>query len=495
MRLKELAEQLALSRIEGNDQVEIGGIEMDSRKVKPGDLFICITGLSSDGHDYARQALERGAAALVVERDVEVEIPKLFVKDTRFAMSVLSCHFFDYPSHKMKLIGVTGTNGKTTTTYLLDKIFSDAGQTTGLMGTIQTKIGGETIEATRTTQESVDLQRNLARMAEVGTDACFIEVSSHALVLGRVKGARFRTAIFTNLTQDHLDYHQTMERYKEAKGLFFSRLDNGYAQTPDSRQFAILNADDPASADYAQLTAAQVITYGVEQPSDFRASNVSVTSKGTSFTLTSPDGQIDFSLQLFGKFNVYNSLGAIAAAWVEGIPLEAIKRSLEEVSGVDGRMETVNAGQEFSVIVDYAHSPDGLENVLTAVSEVANGNIITVFGCGGDRDRTKRPIMGEIAARLSDYIYVTSDNPRSEEPEAILLEIEQGIKQAGLPGDRYELVADRREAIEKAIERASSKDVVLIAGKGHEPGQTIKGVTHEFDDRIVAKEALRRLAK
>ncbi|CAN7445595.1 UDP-N-acetylmuramoyl-L-alanyl-D-glutamate--2, 6-diaminopimelate ligase [Paenibacillus sp. LjRoot153] len=492
MKLQELASALLITDIHGDKDTEITGIEADSRKIKKGDLFLCIPGLTADGHDYAPKAIELGASALVTERVLDVPVPQLVVKDARYAMAALSAHFFGYPSKELKIIGITGTNGKTTSTYLLEKIIADQGYATGLMGNIHIKIGDEYIENKATnTQEALELQRILRKMADAGTDYCIMEVSSHGLDMGRVKGIQFRSGIFTNLTQDHLDYHKTMEGYAAAKGLLFSRLGNGFSKDPNARQYAILNADDEASQTFHRLTAAQVITYGIENDCDVRASDIRMTSQGTEFQLHSFAGEAFFRMQLVGKFNVYNVLGAIAAALAEGIPLEAIRISLERIAVVEGRMEVVNEGQDYLVLVDYAHTPDGLENALSTVSEFAEGKIITVFGCGGDRDRTKRPIMGKVAAHYSDYVFVTSDNPRTEDPEAILADIEPGLKDVHYPENQYILLADRKKAIQKAIEEAGPKDVILIAGKGHETYQDIMGVKHDFDDRLVAKAAIR----
>ncbi len=493
MQLRRLASLLTVSRIEGSGLTEITGIQMDSRKAGSGDLFICVPGLNYDGHQYAAQAVEQGAAALVTERVLELDAPQLVVKDSRFAMAVIADHFYGHPSHHIKVIGVTGTNGKTTTTYVLEKILRDQGFRTGLMGTIETRIGSRVFASERTTQEAPDLQRHLQMMRDDGADYCVMEVSSHALERGRVHGCRFHTAVFTNLTQDHLDYHHTMERYKAAKGLLFARLGNEYPPDPSGRRHAVLNGDDPASADYGKLTAAQVITYGVEGDADVRASDIRITPKGTAFKLHTFVGDAEIGLPLIGKFNVYNALSAIATALVEGIPLDRIKSSLERVDIVPGRMEPVPSGRDFLVVVDYAHTPDGLENALTSIREFAAGRVITVFGCGGDRDRTKRPMMGRIAAQYSDYVIATSDNPRSEEPLAILRDVEPGILAAGLDSGRYRMTENRKEAIEQAVAMASANDVVLIAGKGHETYQLIQGVAHDFDDRRVAAEALRRL--
>ncbi|WP_284638752.1 UDP-N-acetylmuramoyl-L-alanyl-D-glutamate--2,6-diaminopimelate ligase [Paenibacillus silviterrae] len=492
MQLKELASLLMVRRVVGDESIELTGIQTDSRKVAPGDLFICITGLSVDGHKFAEAAIGLGAAALIVERELDVPVPQLIVKDSRYAMAVVASHFYGYPSRELKVIGVTGTNGKTTTSYLLEKILRDQGHTTGLMGNIHIKVGDEfLVNHSTNTQEALELQRILRRMRDVGTEYCIMEVSSHGLALGRVKGTQFRTGIFTNLTQDHLDYHGTMEKYQAAKALLFSRMGNGFSAKPEERAFAVLNADDAATADFAEQTAAQVITYGIERQADVRAENIRVTAKGTEFRCVTFAGTTDFAMKLVGEFNVYNSLGAIAAALAEGIELERIKESLEGVASVEGRMEIVDEGQPFLVLVDYAHTPDGLENALATIRQFAEGRVISVFGCGGDRDRRKRPLMGQVTAKYSDYLLVTSDNPRTEEPQQILEDIVPGIREAGFDEDSYELVVDRREAIHKAIRLAGPKDIVLIAGKGHETYQEIMGRKIDFDDRLVAKDAIR----
>ena len=492
MQLKELASLLVGAVTEGDPATEITGLATDSRRVEPGDLFICLPGSAYDGHQFAGQALERGAAALVVDRKLDgIQAPMIRVKDTRLAMAVMASHFYGYPSRELKVIGITGTNGKTTVSYLIEKILADQGRSTGLMGTIRMKIGGRAYDVKNTTQEALELQRHFRAMREAGAEYCIMEVSSHALEQGRVKGTRFRTAVFTNLTQDHLDYHRTMERYKQAKGLLFSRLGNTYAASPDERQYAVLNADDEASADYAAMTAAQVVTYGIERPADVRAEAVTVHAGGARFRVSTFAGSCEVRLRLAGKFNVYNALAAIAVGLLEGIPLPRIRDSLEAVEGVEGRFELIREGQDFHVIVDYAHTPDSLENVLATISEIAEARIICVFGCGGDRDRTKRPLMGEIAARYSDYCIVTSDNPRSEDPEQILRDIEDGMLRAGVERSQYEKIVDRRQAIEKAVAMAGPRDVVLIAGKGHETYQETKGVRVHFDDREVARQAIR----
>lgn len=496
MLLKDLTASLVGSVIIGDTNSSCQNIQIDSRKVTSGDLFICLPGHTVDGHDFAPQAAANGAAALVVERHLpEIPLPQLVVRDARVAMAVLANVYYHFPSRQLQMIGITGTNGKTTTSYLIESILQHEGKKTGLIGTIQRRMNGEVFPMSGTTPEALDLQRYLYEMVECDTEYCVMEVSSHALEQGRVKGTEFRTAIFTNLTQDHLDYHNTMEEYRAAKGLLFSRLGNSYPEDHQARKYAVLNADDPASAFFAKQTAAEVLTYGVEQKADVKASHIQITARGTSFHVDTFRGSTDISLQMVGKFNVYNALAAITAALLENIPLEHIKESLELVKGVDGRVEAVNEGQPYAVIVDYAHTPDGLENVLRTVKEFAEGKVLTVFGCGGDRDRTKRPLMGAIAGKYSDHIFVTSDNPRTEQPGSILLDIEEGLKQNDVPADKYELIEDRRDAIHKAIEMASPRDVVLIAGKGHETYQLINGKVYDFDDRLVAKEAIRSLTK
>jgi len=491
MKLNELSQQLLLYRIIGDSAADIGSLAVDSRKVEPGCLFFCVPGHAADGHDFAGQAITKGAAALVTERELPIAATQMIVPDVRQALALIADYFYGRPSHKLRPIGVTGTNGKTTTTYLIERIWADAGVAAGVIGTIETRYAGESFPMSGTTPGVLELQQILRDMVEAGTERCVMEVSSHALDQGRVKGCSFRTAIFTNLTQDHLDYHGTMEAYESAKGLFFSRLGNTYSDDPRERTYAVLNADDEASARFAKMTAAEVLTYGIEKKADLQASEVRITAGGTSFKLDSFRGSRHVKLKLVGKFNVYNALAALGAALCEGIGLDEAITSLERIGGVPGRVEPVDAGQEYAVIVDYAHTPDGLENVLNTVKELATGKVICVFGCGGDRDRTKRPIMGRIASELSDKIIVTSDNPRTEDPALIIRDIEAGLKGAGVSRDRYELEPDRRAAIEKAVEMASPGDVVLIAGKGHEAYQIVGDVTYDFDDRLEAKEAIR----
>lgn len=491
MFLKELVKPLLTARITGNEKVDIHGIEVDSRKVKKGDLFICLKGFTVDGHDYANTAVENGAAALICERELPLSIPQVIVKDSRFAMALISDIFYNHPTQKLKVIGVTGTNGKTTTTHLIEKILDDRGFVSGLIGTIKMKIGNETYDVKNTTPDAIELQKNFGKMEEAGSTYAIMEVSSHALDMGRVRGIDYHIGVFTNLTQDHLDYHETMEKYRNAKGLLFSQLGNVYYNNLERQKYAVLNADDNAANYFKSITAAQVITYGIDNNADVRATNIAITAQGTKFTLESFKGKLEINLKMIGKFSVYNSLAAITVGLIEGMKLEDIKRSLEEITGVEGRFEAVNEGQVFTVIVDYAHTPDSLENVLKTAGEFAKGKIYCVFGAGGDRDRTKRPLMGEIAMKYSDFAVVTSDNPRSEEPEQIINDILVGVNKADNSGEKFITIIDRKKAIEYAISNAESGDVILIAGKGHETYQIIKDKVIHFDDREIARNAIR----
>lgn len=465
----------------------IKSIVMDSRQVKEGSLFICIEGYTVNGHDFAIEAVKRGAVAIVSEKHLDIDVPIVFVKDSKRAMAILASVFYKHPTTKLSLIGVTGTNGKTTTTHLIEKILRDNGRNTGMIGTMYMKVGNEVINTKNTTPESLSLQQTFSQMVEKGVDTAIMEVSSHALHLGRVRGCDFKTAVFTNLTQDHLDYHKTMDAYRNAKGLFFSQLGNTY--NSKKRKIAILNADDPTSLEYEKMTAAQVVTYGLDAQCDIRATDVTFNAQGTSFVANVFGQMKKVRLKLIGKFSVYNALAAIAACVVEGLPLGQIIASLEKVESVPGRFELVDAGQSFTVIVDYAHTPDSLENVLLTVRELAEGKVYIVVGCGGDRDRSKRPIMANVASRLADFVVVTSDNPRSENPADIVKDMEKGLVDI----TRSVSIIDRKEAIVRAINMANKKDIIVIAGKGHETYQIVGNETFFFDDRIVAKEVIKEL--
>ncbi|WP_019120704.1 UDP-N-acetylmuramoyl-L-alanyl-D-glutamate--2,6-diaminopimelate ligase [Brevibacillus massiliensis] len=489
MQLRNLLAPLLPVRISGDDQVAITGITADSREVRPGDLFVCLSGFTVDGHAFAQQAMQQGAAAVLAERELNLDGTVAVVPDTRRAAAMIADKFYGSPTAALKVIGVTGTNGKTTTTHLLDHILRHRQKRTGLIGTIHMRIGDVSEELKNTTPDALFLQKSFRRMLDAHTEYAIMEVSSHALDMGRVWGVDFHTAVFTNLTQDHLDYHQTMEKYAAAKSLLFAQLGNRYRH--DSPKTAVLNADDPVSAQFARATAARVLTYGIDQPADVRAEEIKLTSGGVSFTARTFAGDVKLCLRLMGKFNVYNALAALTAALVEGISLADIKEALEAVEGVSGRFEAVKAGQDFTVLVDYSHTPDSLENALTTIKEFARGRVFCVVGCGGDRDRGKRPIMAQIATKYADLTVLTSDNPRSEDPEAIIADMVAGL--ASVPASRYLSLPDRREAIAYAVGRAGADDVILIAGKGHETYQIIKGQVLPFDDREAAREAIAAL--
>jgi len=476
----------------GNHNVNVQGIAYDSRQVRPGFLFVCIKGFRFDGHDYVRHAVEQGAVAVVVEREAEIPpgIAWALVPDTRRALALLSACFFNNPSTHLKMIGVTGTNGKTTTTNLISAILNASGQKVGLIGTICNKIGNRVLPVKHTTPESTDLQQLLDEMVKDGVESCVMEVSSHALALSRVDGCEFDVSVFTNLTQDHLDFHRNMEEYLRAKLRLFSEL-----TVPGRKgkiKYGIINADDEAAGRFMTAASGPVYTFGVKNRADVCAADIEINARGVSFTAIGKWGRCSLSLKLTGLFNVYNALGAFTAAAVLGVPAGIIKDALENVEGVPGRFERIDIGQDFTVIVDYAHTPDGLENILKTARQIARGRLITVYGCGGDRDRSKRPLMGGIAARYSDFQIITSDNPRTEDPVKIIRDIEEGVRP--LAGkDKYTIEQDRREAIRLAVSMASEGDVVVIAGKGHEDYQIIGMEKLPFDDRRVAMAALEEI--
>jgi UDP-N-acetylmuramoyl-L-alanyl-D-glutamate--2,6-diaminopimelate ligase len=472
-------------------EVEVTGITSDSRMVRPGDLFVAQRGYTVDGHDFAAEAVRRGAGAVLCERAIpDISVPQLRVPDSHLAAAIVADVFYRHPSTKLSVIGVTGTNGKTTVTHLIERILRDAGHKTGLIGTLGSRIDGRTREGVNTTPEAVQLQSLLAEMVDAGCDYAVMEVSSHALEERRVAGTRYHVAVFTNLTQDHLDYHKTMDNYRAAKGKLFSRLGNSYGDTPHQSAYAVLNADDPASTYMREQTVVETVTYGIEQAADVRAEDVHIAPDGARFRVRSFAGDADVHLRLTGRFNVYNALAAFSVGLIEGISPAAIAASLGAVPGIPGRLEAVEAGQPFTVLVDYSHTPDSVQNALLTVREFAKGRVICVVGCGGDRDKTKRPLMAETACRYADWTILTSDNPRTEDPEAILDDMEAGVRDFS---DRYERITDRQEAIERAIQLAAPDDVVLIAGKGHETYQIIGHTKHPFDDRAVARAAIAAL--
>lgn len=484
MKLKELLTYLKERPINTKQNPNISSIEMDSREVKSGSLFICIKGYTVDGHDFAEKARENGAAAILAEKPMEMDIPVVVVKDTKRAMAILADAFYGQPTHQLHLVGVTGTNGKTTTTHIIEKIFNEANKKTGLIGTMYIKIAEELKSVKNTTPESLTLQKTFREMRNRGVSHAVMEVSSHALHLGRIHGCDFNVAVFTNLTQDHLDYHKTMEAYKYAKGLLFAQLGNRYDH--ENLKTAVLNADEEVSNEYKKMTAATVLTYGIDQEADIMAKEIKMTAKGTEFTLLTPEDSKKVSIKMVGKFSIYNALAATAASIASGIELNTIVKALEEIEGVRGRFELVNGGQDYTVIVDYAHTPDSLENVLQTIKQFAEGEIYCIVGCGGDRDKTKRPIMARIASTYSDQPIFTSDNPRSEDPILILRDMEAGVNDG-----HYKIIEDREKAIFFAINNAKKGDVVLIAGKGHETYQQIGNEIFDFDDKEVALDAIK----
>jgi UDP-N-acetylmuramoyl-L-alanyl-D-glutamate--2,6-diaminopimelate ligase len=474
MKLRELSAALSPTEVVGDDSVEIADLAYAAGAVRPRALFFCVPGSRADGHEFAAAAVERGAAALAVERKLPVAVPQVVVEDARAAMPAAAAAFFGYPTRELDVAGVTGTTGKTTTAYLLYSILDAAGRRPGLMGTVESRIGGERKPAVRTTPEAIDLQRAFRAMVDAGDRSVALEATSHGSELGRLAGIRFAALAFTNLSEEHLDFHETMERYYAAK----RRLFMGPEPPP-----AAVNIGDAYGRELADelraLGRAPLLTFGFADDAEIRPEGLD-------------DGRfraggIELETPLRGRFNVENVLAAVAVGLLLDVADKAIAEGIARVEGVPGRFETVDEGQPFTVVVDYSHKPGALENVLRAARDLASGRVLCVFGCGGDRDRTKRPLMGRIAADLADVAVVTSDNPRSEDPDTIIDEVV-----AGAPG-RLEVEPDRATAIRQTLEAARPGDVVLIAGKGHEQGQEIDGRILPFDDRDVAREALRAL--
>lgn len=465
------------------EQIEVTSIETDSRKVREGSLFVCIKGFTTDGHLYVKEAEENGACAVVIEDEADTELPKIRVLETTRALAMLAGRFYHYPSASLPLIGVTGTNGKTTVSYLLEHIFQIHGMKTGMVGTIETKIGSTSIKAENTTPDALVLQKSLKQMAAEGVEQVIMEVSSHALDLGRVYGCDFDTVVFTNLTQDHLDYHGDAANYLRVKSHLFAQLGNVYNE---NRKFAVINADDKHADVFRKATSQFILTYGIDKSADVYAEDIVLLPGGTSFRLKTPVGTVKITSRLIGKFNIYNMLAAASAALVNNISLGTIQQAFSQMPGVPGRMEMVDAGQDYTVIIDYAHTPDALRNVIAACREFSTGKLLVVAGCGGERDKEKRPLMAKEAVEGADYTIITTDNPRRENPQSIIHDMIAGLKYY----HQYEVILDRQEAICHAIRHAKSGDLVIIAGKGHETYQEVNGVKHPFDDRTAAKKAI-----
>jgi UDP-N-acetylmuramoyl-L-alanyl-D-glutamate--2,6-diaminopimelate ligase len=483
VKLSELVQSVPGGRVNFRE-AEIRGVTCDSRLVQSGAVFVAVPGCKQDGAAFVDEAIRRGASAIISENPVpNCPVPVFVVPSAREALSDLAVRFYGDPTSLMNVVGVTGTNGKTTTTYLLRSIFEAAGEKVGVLGTINHSIGNRTLPSDNTTPGADTLQRYFHEMAQAGCKSAAMEVSSHALDQDRVRGIRFAAGIFTNLTRDHMDYHPTMEHYRDAKGRLFELL----AQ----KGVAALNADDDASEVYARRTSAHVVTYGLQRRAEIGAKVELSTFNGTRLRLRLGTEEVLVNTRLIGTHNVYNILGAAACTWAMGYDLDHIKAGVENLGAVPGRLEAVDAGQDFAVLVDYAHTDDALRNVLHCLRPLVRGRLVVVFGCGGDRDRGKRPKMGKAASELADQVVLTSDNPRSENPMAILSEISGGIADKS----KYLIEPDRRGAIKLALTLARKDDVVLVAGKGHENYQIFGERRVSFDDRLVAREILGELVK
>ncbi len=483
MRLRELVSALPTYQVIGPDSVEVCGIAYDSRRVQAGELFCAVAGSRYDGHQFAVEACARGASALLVERPVQVGVPQVVVPSVRAAMGPLSSAFWGHPSRQLEVVGVTGTNGKGTVAWLVRAVLESGGLPCGVVGTLGAWAGDGWCALDRTTPEAPELHALLARMVRAGLRAAAVEVASHALAQARVGGVRFRAAAFTNLTQDHLDFHGSWEAYRDAKAKLFEQVD------PDG--VAVVNRDDPHGAYMASRSRAPVLSYGLGRGAAVRAQDVQVDEHGCTFEVLTPAGRARVRLHLLGRFNVYNALCALAVGTHFGVGLDQAAQALASVRALPGRFERVEAGQPFTVVVDYAHTPDGLAHVLATAREITRGRVIAVFGCGGDRDRGKRPQMGRVAAQLADHVVVTSDNPRSEDPLAIVEDILEGVR--SVDGARYEVEPDRGAAIRRALDLARPGDAVLICGKGHETVQVFRDRAVPFDDRQEARRALEEL--
>jgi UDP-N-acetylmuramoyl-L-alanyl-D-glutamate--2,6-diaminopimelate ligase len=499
MELGELLRAAGVAaELRGDGSVEIRDLAYDRRRAGRGTLFFCFPGERTDGHDFAAAAVEAGASALVVERPLELDVPQALVEDARAAMAPIAAAFNGDPTSELGVIGITGTNGKTTTAFLIRHLLEAAGHHCGLLGTVQQVVAGQVEEVERTTPEAIDLQRTFDRMLESGDEYCAMEVSSHALVLHRADAIHFAVKVFTNLSQDHLDFHADMEDYFEAKRLLFSG-EGGAPIIELEGGVSVLNVDDAYGRRLAEDldcgSDGECVSYSAAGgEADLSASGVAFDASGSRFICTTPEGEIEVQIPLPGDFNVSNALAALSVAHALGLDLTSAAAALASAEQVPGRFESIDEGQPFAVVVDYAHTPDSLENVLGAARRITSGRLISVFGCGGDRDREKRPLMGRAAAELSDVAVVTSDNPRSEEPAAIIEQIEAGIDDRA-PAE-IAVEQDRRAAIAIALGRAGEGDTVVIAGKGHEQGQEFEdGRKIPFDDRDVARDELRKLAK
>ena len=464
-----------------HDDIKLTGIAYDSRNIMPGNVFVCIKGFETDGHKFAASAAKNGAALIVAEDEIDVDVPVWYVKDSRKTIAEMACKYYDNPSKKFKLIGVTGTNGKTTITYLIKSIIETAGMRIGVIGTNQNIIGDKVLvtqSTTPTTPNALELQQLFSEMADSDAECVVMEVSSHALDLDRVHGCHFNVGVFTNLTRDHLDFHKTMENYLAAKSKLFDISDSG-----------VVNFDDDGGKKIAANAPCDILKVGLGDGCDLTAKNISITARGTDFDVEYEGKTYPVHIAIPGKFSVYNAICAFGAAILMGIDIPTIIEGLKNATGVMGRVEVVPTDTDYTVIIDYAHTPDGLENIISTVKDFAKGRVITLFGCGGDRDNTKRAIMGEIAGKLSDFSIITSDNPRTEDPVKIVNQIEEGMKKTD---GEYTVIVDRREAIAWALDNAKKDDVIILAGKGQETYQIIGKEKFDFDERVVVYKHLNK---
>ena len=486
MKLSKLLIGLENLKAKGDLDIDITGLESNSKNVKEGYMFIAIKGFSVDGHDYINNAIEAGAKAIMVQEGCDLKKIKLpsdvtliMAKDTRHALAICSCNFYNNPSRKFRLIGVTGTKGKTTTTFMIKEILERAGYKVGLIGTIATYINGKMVsESSRTTPESIELQKIFAQMVEAGVEYVVMEVSSQSLKLHRVDGCDFNIAVFTNFSEDHIsaNEHPDMKDYFESKLKLFKMCDNG-----------IINVDDLQVSKIPKLFPdSNIMTYGIDNYCQMLAKDITITNSYVDFRVKVSDKNERVKVDIPGRFSVYNALAAICVAKKIGVPSDKVIEALAEIK-VPGRSEMVPNKREIPIMIDYAHSPESLQNILSAVKSYTKGRVISVFGCGGDRDKTKRPIMGEISGKIADFTFITTDNPRTESPEEIVKEIEDGIKKTK---GKYKVVVDRKEAIKEAINMANKQDIIVLAGKGHEPYQEINGKKYPFDERIIVKEII-----
>ena len=471
MKLRELLNGIEVLESTANLEMEIGAVAYDSRKVTSGALFVAISGFASDGNRFIPMAMEKGAAAVVTAKKPEGEVPHVLVASDRLALAMIGCNFYGHPAKSMTLIGVTGTNGKTSTTWILKQVLERiTGHKAGLIGTMENRIGDEVVPTDRTTPESFELQGLFARMRDAGCRYAIMEVSSHAIALDRVGGVHFNVAAFTNLTEDHLDFHKTMEHYCDTKAELFARCDA-----------AVLNADDAWVERIGRKADCPVVMTSAKSETGLHAKDVKMLSDGIRFTAVCDGKETPIALGIPGRFTVYNVLTVLGIVKALGIDLDDAAQALADVQGVKGRIEVVpTPGKPYTVLIDYAHTPDGLDNVLRSVRDFCKGRLIAVFGCGGDRDPIKRPIMGRIGVELSDIAIITSDNPRTEEPAAIIRDIEKGVEDSA---GNYIIIVDRRKAIQYAMDIGEKDDIIILAGKGHETYQEINGVKHHFDER------------